>query len=302
MYRMRNTLLMVVAGALLTASCSAGGNDSASMTTITTVAAAATTTTVAAETTSTAFHAEGAFFQVLDSRKIIQTAQLELVADDTETAFATITREVTRAGGFIASADVERPEGDDERPYIDVTVRVPSTEMSGLLQRMEAAADEVRSKQIGTQDVTGEYADTQAQLRNLRALETEMLDLLAKVEERANAKPDDILDVFAEIRSVRGEIERLEGRSQLLDDLVALATIDVTLTPTPTAVTEPIVDEFDTTSTAEDAARSLVDALQGIFAVAIWVGILLVPLTALFAIPAGTVWWLRRRRRAASPA
>lgn len=298
----RNSLLLLLAGSLLLASCVGGSDEAADTTTTTAVASApaATTTTTFADAGEP--QAVGAVFPVLDARKIIQTARLELEAEDTEAAFAAITRAVERAGGFIAAADVERPDGDDDRPFIRMTLRVPSTEMLGLLDRIEAAADEVLSKQLGTQDVTGEYADTESQLRNLRALEVELLDLLAKVEDRANARPDDILEVFDEIRSVRGEIERLEGRRQVLDDLVALATIDVTLEPTPHEVANPIVDEFDTTSTAEDAARALVDALQGIFGVVIWVGVLLVPLAALFAVPAGLVWRVTRRKRADSVA
>ncbi len=95
--------------------------------------------------------------------------------------------------------------------------------------------------EVGTQDVTEEYVDVEARLTNLEALETELRALLAEVRQDAAGKPAALLQVYDEIGCTREEIELIAGRQRLLDDLVALATITVTVKPSP--IVAPVVDE-----------------------------------------------------------
>ena len=90
-------------------------------------------------------------------------------------------------------------------------------------------ADRVVTESLQSQDVTDQFVDIEAQLRNLYALEEELLALLSELRDNPNADPGKLLQVFDQIRITRGEIEQLEGRKQLLTDLVSLATISISI-------------------------------------------------------------------------
>lgn len=228
-------------------------------------------------------------------RKVIQRANLTLEVDDPATAVDEITSLAERSGGFVAGADLQRT-GHDNELRGTITLRIPTSELSNTIQRLKALAVRVPEQHLGTQDVTEEYSDVTAQLRNLRALETELVALLADVRAQSNSA-DEILVVFERIRQVRGEIERLEGRKQVLDDLVALATVEVRVEPTETAIA--VAEEgWRPGDTLAAALRTTVGALQTIVDAAIWVAVTVVPIALLLLLPVvGLAYGVRRWRR-----
>lgn len=226
-------------------------------------------------------------------RKVIRTAELELEVDDTAAAVERITALVERAGGFVARADLARHGGDEL--VGTMTLRVPTDRLGSTLTDLEKLATEVLAKRLGSDDVTEEYSDIEAQLRNLRALESELLDLLAEIRGQSDSA-DEILRVFERIRQVRDEIERLQGRQQVLDDLVDLATIELTLTPSSDAL--PLADEgWSPGGVARDAIRTTVGALQSLADVAIWLVLTALPILLVLAAPVGLALYATRRWR-----
>ncbi len=243
----------------------------------------------------------GSDVQAIDDRKVIREASLDLVVEDTERAFDRITTLVERAGGFVAEASLTRFETEeDAQPHVFVTLRIPADRLTSTLTEIEQLG-EVQSKNLGSQDVTAEYVDIEAQLQNLRAFEVELRELLTEVRRRDDATPEDLLAVFERIRQARDEIERLQGRQELLDDLVDLATVQVSLTPSE--ATEPLVEEWEPAAVVRRALRATVRALQGIVNGLIWAVLYLLPVLVVLAVPVGLVLWLvvRRRRRRVPP-
>ena len=94
----------------------------------------------------------------------------------------------------------------------------------------------MRSQSEDTQEVTEEYTDLQSRLRNLEATEQRYLDLLTRA-----TTISDILTLEDRLGSVRGQIEQVQGRINVLDDLTDLATISVRLV-LPAVVT-PVEEE-----------------------------------------------------------
>lgn len=233
-------------------------------------------------------------------QRVIRTASLELEVDDPAAAVAAITREAERVGGFVASANLT--QGEDDQLRGSMTLRVPTTQMTTTLEALERLAVDVPRRELGSQDVSEEYADIEAQLRNLRELETQFLALLDEVREN-NGTPEQILSLFERIRGIRGEIERLQGRQQLLDDRVELATIDLQITPAPDAA--PVVAEgWRPGATFREAAGTTVAAFRTIAEIGIWFGVTIVPLALVLAVPlvvaaVGYRWWQRREQPAA---
>jgi hypothetical protein len=162
----------------------------------------------------------------------------------------------------------------------------------------------VRSLSTTAQDISEEYSDLEAQLKNLTAYEDELRLLLADVRERPDAKPEDLLNVFESIRQVRGEVEQLQGRQRLYDSQVALATVSVTLTPSEAL--EPIAKEgWNAGTIFRNALRGLVAGLQWLASAVIWLGVFFLPILLLVLIPVGLVFLIVRRlvkRRGAATA
>jgi len=236
----------------------------------------------------------------LENRKIIQEAFLELTDDDTEGLFNRITILVEQSGGFVSSAELTRSGDEGRGPFVNMTVRVPAANMSSTLSAIEGLADEVTTKRIGSQDVTEAYADIEAQLRNLTVLEEELLVILTEIREKSTSEANELLNVFQRVREVRDEIEYLQGRQRLYDDLIDLATVDLSLFPEPTE--SPIVDEgWQPGEVVRDALRAAVDAFQSIADGLIWVGLGILPVLLVIGIPLLAIVWFWRRRRKSAP-
>ena len=149
-------------------------------------------------------------------------------------------------------------------------------------------------------------ATSTAQLTNLEATEVELRELLAEVRQKTQ-KAEDVLAVYRELTTIRGEIERVKGRMQYLSTMTALATSNVDLIPDVLA--KPVVEPgWRPLETLKNAGRALVNTLKGLVDVLIWFVIVVVPVLILIAIPIVLVVllirWLRAagRRKAQTPA
>ena len=231
---------------------------------------------------------------VLTGRKIIRQASLVLRDDDPEAVFERIVALVEGAGGFVATSDLQRTD-DEEPPRIDMTLRLPSGSLTATVAAVTETAAEVVSRQLGSTDVTAQYVDIEARLRNLQTLESELLLLLTEVRDVTDPEARDLLLVFDRLQSVRLEIEQLTGQKQALDDQVDLATLRVSIVPTPPVI-EITDDSWRPGDQVRESLASLVDVLENLANFAIWAGVFLVPVLAMIAIPVGLVWWLATRR------
>ena len=235
------------------------------------------------------------------SRQVIANANISLVVADTAAALTGIEQVVSDLGGYVADMDFAK-RGHDESDVLrgSITLRVPAMGLEEALELLQALATDVNYLNISRQDVTDQYSDLDARLRNLRATETELLALLTEVRERPNSKVEDILAVHRSLTQIREEIETLQGRKNLLDNQIGFSTIWVELIPD--SVFRPIVEEpWSASGPVRNALRALVATLQGLLTALIWAVLYLAPLLLIFLIPlAVLIWlvrlWLGRRR------
>jgi hypothetical protein len=216
-------------------------------------------------------------------RLIIRTAELRVRVENVDVAEATLKAKVDALGGYVLSA---RKTGSGDSASSQLTFRVPAEKFEDALAAAQALAKHVDAQAIDGQDVTEEYVDLEAQLRNLEATRTRLLSFLDKA-----VKVDDALAVQRALTDIQGQIERIAGRIKYLRQSAALSTINVYLFPeskTPMVSSEG----WHPGETGRIAIRALVEFAQllgnaliviGIWA-PVWAPILLV------------IWWVRRRR------
>jgi hypothetical protein len=137
-----------------------------------------------------------------------------------------------------------------------------------------------------SQDVTEEYADLDAQLRNLQATETRLLALMDKAQ-----KVDEILAVQRELSNTRGQIERIKGRMQYLQRTSDMAIIEVAL-----QAKKSITDTgWKPVETLSSALRGLINFGKVLVDILIWL-VIFIPLWAVIGI---IVWLVIRKKRKA---
>jgi len=226
-------------------------------------------------------------------RMLIRTADLALVVGDTQSALVHIRSIVGGLEGYVAGTSLWQA---DNQMRGTVTIRVPAESFDAAMDQLKALAVEVQRENVSSQDVTEEYTDLSARLRNLEATETELLALLTDVRERMR-NAEDVLAVHRELTAIRGEIEQTKGRMQYLERLTALATINLELIPEEEV--EIVAAGWQPGRTLQEALRALVNAGQFLVEAAIWVVIFILPVLAILAAPVVLmVWGVRRWRRA----
>ncbi|HEY8490960.1 MAG TPA: DUF4349 domain-containing protein [Dehalococcoidia bacterium] len=156
-------------------------------------------------------------------RKITYHASLDLTVEDVLDRRREVERIAGAAGGYVAAG---RTYGEGDDRTAELTLRVPADRYEAVMEDLRGLAVEVKDEQASSQDLTEEYTDLEARLRNLEAVEQQYLALLGRATQIG-----EVLQVQDRLNATRAEIERVRGRIQLLDRMTELATIDVRLTP-----------------------------------------------------------------------
>jgi hypothetical protein len=151
-------------------------------------------------------------------RRIVYDSQLSLVVKDYTIFESAITKLVESHRGFIAKSETNRRY--ESRQSGTWVARIPAENYTDFLTAVgQLGFAESRSE--NAQDITAEYVDVEARIRNNQQLEQRVLEML---EERTG-KLSDVLEIERELARVRDEIERMQGRLRVLRDQSSLATI-----------------------------------------------------------------------------
>lgn len=221
-------------------------------------------------------------------RQIIYTADMRLVVEEFSGIPEKVAALVKQHEGFIANSQLAGRSGSPRNGVWKI--RVPVKGYGDFIESARSLG-EVLSVSTDSQDVSEEYYDIDARIRNKQKEETRLLKHL----EDNTGKLDEILAVEREISRVREELERMEGRLRVLKDLTALTTITLRIdeikgyVPAQTPTLARRVERAFTISI--DAMRDVAEALLVAgAALAPWFVALGIPILVL-------VWCARRFRR-----
>jgi hypothetical protein len=156
-------------------------------------------------------------------RKIIYDATIDLVVESLGGLEASVTDVVKRYGGFLSGSDIASQVSAQRTATW--RVRVPVDRFEDFVRAI-GRLGEVRTSHVGSQDVTEEYFDLEARIRNKQEEEKRLLKHLSD----STGKLEDILKVEAELTRVRGEVEQMQGRLRFLANRADLSTVTITAT------------------------------------------------------------------------
>lgn len=221
------------------------------------------------------------------SRKIIYDGEVDLIVKDVGTVAKQVVTFIQDARGYIAEQNTTGSPGSQRSMHWKL--RVPVDQFESLVQKVVALGELAQNKRT-SQDVTEQFYDIEAHIKNKKAEEKS----LTKILDERTGKLEDILRIETELSRVRGEIEQLEGKIRVLENLSSLATLTLSVRerekfePPP-----PAVADFPTqvARTWEHSLHGLIDLGKTFILWAVdWV--LWIPLV----IVAGLLAWVILRR------
>lgn len=200
--------------------------------------------------------------EAVAGQKIISDVQLEIEVErgKFQTVFDQAMMLAGRYGGYLLSSNSYSTAGnegeDDGMRSGTVTIRVPVGSFAAAVS--DATKLGILKKQtLSTQDVTEEYVDLEARIKNKEAHVDSLLSLLGKA-----VTVDDILRVQSVLSSAQQELEQLKGRLRFLEEHTSFATITMTIYEQGT---EPLAaTSWGVGSAFKDALHYLVRVFNGI--------------------------------------
>jgi Domain of unknown function (DUF4349) len=159
--------------------------------------------------------------EAVDDRKMVRTAVLDLIVQSPADSAEKIGALAVQLGGFLVSSQVD---GGPLASSASLTVRVPVSRFEEARAGIRRLGLRVESERIDAQDVTRQYVDQDAGLRNLRAEETQYLAILKQAR-----TVKDTLDTSEKLGEVRGQIEQQQAEFEALSKQIETAAITVSL-------------------------------------------------------------------------
>ncbi|MBX3415411.1 MAG: DUF4349 domain-containing protein [Pirellulales bacterium] len=156
------------------------------------------------------------------NRKIIYSADVELVVEDFSGLPDEVVALVKKFNGYIADSTLSGTAGSNRSATW--RIRIPVAKFEEFVGATKGLGELVRAG-TNSQDVSEEYYDVEARIRNKTKEEERLLKLL---EERPG-KLEEVIAIERELSRVREELERMQGRMRVLADLTSLTTVNLTI-------------------------------------------------------------------------
>ena len=153
------------------------------------------------------------------SRKLIKNGRIIFESEDLNKTKSQVLLLVKKYKGYISS---DRQNDYDNRINNHLKIRIPSQNFDTILSGISKEVKEFDTKEITISDVTEEFLDIEARLKNKKELEKRFLEILQKAK-----TVKEILDVEKEIGQLREDIESAEGKLKYLQNQVSFSTLDV---------------------------------------------------------------------------
>jgi hypothetical protein len=157
-----------------------------------------------------------------DNRKLVRNAEVDLEVRSFDEAVQSITALGTEGRGYVATTSSEKQENGKLRG--EIIVKILPENLDDFLAKLRKLGD-LKNQTLATEDVTKQYVDTDARLRNARLIEQRLVALLEKNAGRVS----DLLQVEKELGRVREQVEQLQGELKVMDMQVQFATVTISL-------------------------------------------------------------------------
>src|SRR5579884_2375971 len=154
------------------------------------------------------------------ARQTTRTSTIQMLVKSPVESSERIRQLAESIGGFLVSSESR----GNNTEYAAITIRVPAARFEEARAQIKKFAARVETEVVQANDVTREYVDTSARLRNLRAQEAQYLEILKRA-----TTVKDTLAVSDKLDEVRSDIEQQQGEFDTLSKQVETVAMTVSL-------------------------------------------------------------------------
>lgn len=158
----------------------------------------------------------------LANRKLIRNAEVDLEIVSFQETVQKVTAFASEARGYVATTSSEKQENGKLKG--EIVAKVLPENLDRFLEKVRGLGD-LKNQTIGSEDVTKQYFDTDARLKNSRVMEQRLIDMV----KTKTGKVSDLLEVEKELARVREGIEKMQGDLKYWDSQVQFATVTISL-------------------------------------------------------------------------
>lgn len=180
-----------------------------------------------------------------EEQKIISMLKLNVESKEFDNDIENLENKVHSLNGYISSHNVEKTEEGGRRG--DILIRVPQDKANNLIDFIKGNF-QIIAESSQSVDITIQYYDTEARIKNLESQEEQLRELYKRTE-----KIEEIIIINDKLNEVVEEKERLVKSFVRMKDRISYSTVDITIRE----VSEfTIIDSIDDT-TMEKITKAL---------------------------------------------
>ena len=227
----------------------------------------------------------GGLFRASTRPMIVRTAQLSLTSTDFDRVRDRIIEILKRHQGYVGELNVSSPAGVART--LQATLRVPADQLEAATAELKSLG-RVESESQSGEEVTQQYVDLEARLRNAHNTELRLTDLLRQ----RTGKLSDVLAVEKDIDEVRGSIERMEAEKKNLGNRVDFANLTLRVTEDYRAQMQVVPASLFTRlqNAAVEGYRSMAEGVVGALLILLSYGPSLLLWGAVLFFPVRAAW------------
>jgi len=158
---------------------------------------------------------ESGFFEP----KLIKRASLIYKNDSLEPFHLYVLQLTRKYQAYIAKDEIEL---NDYRKSYRMQIRIPVQYFESFIKDLKKHVTNPEYFHINTNDVSEEYFDLQARLKNYKRLKERYLDLYKKAK---NIR--EILEIEKHVNKIQMDIDRIEGKLKFLKDKTTYSTVEI---------------------------------------------------------------------------
>jgi hypothetical protein len=150
-------------------------------------------------------------------RYIIRNASIDIEVNDINTATDFVSELVSNNSGFIMSISSR------DETLTRISLKVPEPKLDDFIINL-GGIGKVTSQSISSRDVTEEIIDIDARVKNLLMLRDRYRELLKSAK-----NVTEMLGIEKELADIQSELDRIEGRRNLLMGQVEMSEVNISL-------------------------------------------------------------------------